>query len=137
MTRNGIRGFAAGLLIATIIFGSYYYLNKTDEEKKLSLSELNEASEKLGYTLVKKDKKSDEDPAPVITAQPTTYKLVIVEGMSSEDIGAILKKNHIIQDTSLFASYLRKHELTTKIQIGEYPITSDMTTAQIASVITQ
>ncbi|MEH6940402.1 endolytic transglycosylase MltG [Bacillus sp. JJ722] len=136
MTRGSIRGFAAGLLIATLIIGGFY-IDKNNKEKSLSLAELKAASNKLGYELVEKTKPAVSKPSKTTTSQPITYKLAIKKGMSSEDIGAILKKNNIIKDTSLFASYLRKNHLTTKIQIGEFTVTSDMTTAEIANTITK
>lgn len=134
MTRSGIRGFAAGLLVAALICGGYYYLNepKPVKDEALSLAELQKASEKLGYNLVEKPSVKE-----TLLAKPVTYKLVIKKGMSSEDIGELLKKNKIIKDTSHFARYLQQHQLTTKLQIGEYLLKDTMSTDQIADMITE
>lgn len=140
MTRNSVRGFAAGLLVACIVFGGYYYLNDQPEQaekKPLTIEEIKTASEQLGYTVIKKNEKKQNESKQEAEAKPVTYKLVIKEGMSSEDIGRLLQAQGIIKDAAPLADYLNKHQLTTKIQIGEFTLTSDMTIEKIVALITK
>lgn len=158
MERSIIRGFAAGILLATIVFAIYYYLIEEYKNKPvLTITELQEASNKQGYELIKaadqkqeqtssvsKQKESaaaatDTKPQkePVSEAGSTAYKLTIQSGTSSEDIGKELTAEGIIKGADSLAAYLNDNGLTTKIQIGEFILTKEMSIVQIASTITK
>ena len=146
MSRSSLRGFAVGLLTATILLGGlYYYLE--DNEQKRTLETLKEESEQYGYVLMKPEKeKVSELPAQTTSdRQETTqkieetfisYTLTVTEGMNSEDIVALLLQNGILNNAKDFQIYLEDHQLTRSIQIGTYEITSNMTHKQIAQTIT-
>ncbi len=146
MSRSSLRGFAAGLLTATILLGgSYYYLE--DHQQKRTIETLKEESERYGYVLMKPEKEKVSE-LPVHTTsnhQETTseieesfisYTLTVTKGMNSEDIIALLLQNGILNNAKDFQIYLEDHQLTRSIQIGTYEITSDMTHEQIAQTIT-
>jgi len=141
MNRGSLRGFASGLLIATVLVGGLYYIEESDD-KPLTLEELTTESERLGYTLTKKE----EDTPSQVSITPssvekgeelsTSYQLDITYGMNSEDIADLLQRNEIINDANRFQKYLKDNKLTTSIQIGSYNLIEAMTYEQIAQTIT-
>ena len=141
MNRGSLRGFASGLLIATVLVGGLYYIEESDD-KPLTLEELTTESERLGYTLTKKE----EDTPSQVSITPssvekgeelsTSYQLDITYGMNSEDIADLLQHNEIIDDANRFQNYLKDNKLTTSIQIGSYDLIETMTYEQIAQTIT-
>ena len=141
MNRGSLRGFASGLLIATVLVGGLYYIEESDD-KPLTLEELTTESERLGYTLTKKE----EDTPSQVSITPssvekgeelsTSYQLDITYGMNSEDIADLLQYNEIIDDANRFQNYLKDNKLTTSIQIGSYDLIETMTYEQIAQTIT-
>ena len=141
MNRGSLRGFASGLLIATVLVGGLYYIEESDD-KPLTLEELTTESERLGYTLTKKE----EDTPSQVSITPssvekgeelsTSYQLDITYGMNSKDIADLLQYNEIIDDANRFQNYLKDNKLTTSIQIGSYDLIETMTYEQIAQTIT-
>ena len=141
MNRGSLRGFASGLLIATVLVGGLYYIEESDD-KPLTLEELTMESERLGYTLTKKE----EDTPSQVSITPSSvekgeelsksYQLDITYGMNSEDIADLLQRNEIIDDANRFQNYLKDNKLTTSIQIGSYDLIETMTYEQIAQTIT-
>ena len=141
MNRGSLRGFASGLLIATVLVGGLYYIEESDD-KPLTLEELTTESERLGYTLTKKE----EDTPSQVSITPssvekgeelsTSYQLDITYGMNSKDIADLLQHNEIIDDANRFQNYLKDNKLTTSIQIGSYDLIETMTYEQIAQTIT-
>lgn len=145
MNRGSLRGFASGILIATVLVGGLYYIEESDD-KPLTLEELTTESEKLGYVLVKKEEASTPK-TPMADASvekeeippeksSTSYQLHVSSGMNSEDIADLLHSNGVIDDARSFQNYLNDQELTTNIQIGSYVLTKAMTYEQIAGTIT-
>lgn len=158
MGREGLRGFASGLLIATIVLGSFYYIEEKKQDKPLTLAQLKAESKQLGYNLVRKEANSiqnhsskdtnptsdgqtniSENEKKTDTSSPksNTYKLIISPDMTSQDIGQELKKHEVINDASDFNQFLVENNFSTKLQIGEYVLTNDMSYTQIASIITK
>ncbi|MBM7569662.1 hypothetical protein [Aquibacillus albus] len=67
----------------------------------------------------------------------THHTLVINTGMSSMTIADELFNIGLIQDTEEFNQFLEENDYSTKIQIGEYQLSTDMTEKQIADTITK
>lgn len=63
-----------------------------------------------------------------------TFK--IQAGTVLTDVAEILFKNKIIEDELAFKNYLEDNGYSSKIQLGEFEITSDMSFAEIAEIIT-
>jgi len=150
MSRDSIRGFAAGLLFSTIIIGSYYYLEE-NKQQELTIEQLKEASAKLGYNLSNKNEHSkenvveevqaitieDEDEAEASTSEPIPFSLTIKNGMGSDDIAQILYENKMIESTEGFEAFFKDHNLTKKIQVGDFQLTKGMPIQDIANIITK
>ena len=148
MSKDSMRGFAAGLLFSTIIIGSYYYI-EVDKQQDLTIEQLEEASTRLGYELINKNEQSKEslaevtadittgDKAEVSTSEPVpvTYSLTITNGMSSDDIALILFENSMIESPEDFEAFFKDNNLTKKIQIGEFQLTKGMSFEEIANII--
>lgn len=144
MYRENIKFFATGLLTATFIIGSYYYVteDKQDQVEEIPFKELKAASQKLGYTLVDnkelletKQEKVEAD-TPMEEKESTSIILTISSGMRSEDVESILKEQKIISESDSLSSYMIKNDLARKIQIGEFIVTKEMSLEQIAKTIT-
>lgn len=143
MSRDSIRGFAAGLLFSTIIIGSYYYF-KEDKQQELTIEQLGEASAALGYERNNKNQHIKEaaivniyDTEGESTSEPATYKIIIAYGMGSDDIARILIENNMIESSDDFEAFFKDNQLTKKIQIGEFQLTKDMTIEEIANIVTK
>ena len=145
MSRDSIRGFAAGLLFSTIIIGSYYYLEE-NKQQELTIKELEKASAELGYELIKQSKETNVEDATEVTAsnkeeastsEAVKYTLTITSGMGSDDIAQILSENIMIENSEIFEAYLKDNHLTKKIQIGEFELITGMSIEEIATIITK
>ncbi|WP_019242569.1 MULTISPECIES: hypothetical protein [Bacillus] len=153
MSRGSIRGFATGLLIATIVLGSLYYIDEKKQEQPMTYTQLKAASQKLGYKLVKTDeepnknhsvKKEPKTPSnsnnnqnDSVSKQAKSYTLAVNKGMKTEEICQTLQLNHIIDDAIKFDQYLSEHDFSKKVQIGKFVLTSEMSYEQIARIITK
>ncbi|WP_164668605.1 endolytic transglycosylase MltG [Virgibacillus doumboii] len=91
----------------------------------------------------KKDKKSEENTDSQ-KKDPTsekediiTYTLTVESGMSSIKISNILMDNGIVDDAENFNRYLEDQGYSTKVQLGEYEVTSKMSHYDIATLITR
>ena len=148
MSRDSMRGFAAGLLFSTIIIGSYYYIEE-DKQQDLTIEQLEEASTELGYELINKKEQSKEslteeatditidDKVEISTSEPVpvTHSLTITNGMGSDDIALILFENSMIESSEDFEAFFKDNNLTKKIQIGEFELTKGMSFEEIAGII--
>lgn len=65
------------------------------------------------------------------------YQLEVISGMSSNEIARVLAENNIISSDTEFDNYLKQNNYQTKIQIGSYSITNQMSYEQIAKIITK
>ncbi|MFC4320779.1 MltG/YceG/YrrL family protein [Litchfieldia salsa] len=155
MSRNSLRTFAAGILLATsILAGLYFFQDKeeippvvTDEDVKEYLSTRDDIVliEKEEYEeLVQFKEKANEKPVEEEQVQEsveekviTKYTLEIQSGMNSLEIARLLESVGIITDATQLNNYILEQNLAGKIQIGSYQLTSDMTPQQIADIITK
>lgn len=66
-----------------------------------------------------------------------SYQLQITSGMTSEGIAEVLERQGIIKDHSELSAFLDNNGYSTKIQLGEFTVTSEMGFEQIARIITK
>ena len=161
MSRESIKGFALGLFVSTAFLGGYYFLEEKDK-KEITIEQLEEASEELGYTLVKtgddsaEEKESmkeveepfsqESDSLPKIqtsgnstkaSSEVISYTLTISTGMGSDKIALILFENNIIENADNFEQYLKENNIARKIRVGEFQLTNEMSFERIASIVTK
>ncbi|HHY73010.1 MAG TPA: endolytic transglycosylase MltG [Bacillus bacterium] len=83
---------------------------------------------------IDEDNKSiDNNPVKVT---PRTYTLQITPGMSGVQIGKQLEAAKIVKSGKTFSEFLASKDWQSKIQVGTYYLSSDMTYEQIGKKIT-
>jgi hypothetical protein len=90
------------------------------------------------------DKKADAEEKPKQDEQENkaepkviTYKITISSGMDTGEIASQLAAAKIITNESAFKQYLISSGMHTKIQLGTFELNNEMTSQQIATVITK
>jgi hypothetical protein len=90
------------------------------------------------------DKKADAEKKPKQAEQENeaepkviTYKITISSGMDTGEIASQLDAAKIITNESAFKQYLISSGMHTKIQLGTFELNNEMTSQQIATVITK
>lgn len=160
MNKRTLRAFALGILLAAVIieaspllFGEKYSFDVDEaisllEDEgysvltKVELEKLQEEEAK-----VETEERIEEEPLPekeekvaessrVEENAPTTYSLVIKEGMNTKDISAILEEEGIIDARAQFDHYLIENGYSTKLQIGKFELNSEMEYEEISKIVT-
>lgn len=65
-----------------------------------------------------------------------TYTLTVKSGMTPSSISTILVENNIIDNSDDFTQYLEEEGYSTKVQLGEFDLTSEMSHYDIAEQLT-
>jgi|GEM_PF-690311 len=151
MDKMNLRSFALGMLLSTCIIGSIYYYStpyeQTEQQLKSALKAkglvaVNEKEyEQLKQLGEQKRNSEDEQHSPQQSSpkEPEAihvYRLTVSEGKYPRDIAKELEEAKIIPDDTDFTNYLEKRNLTRKIRVGTYTVTSQMTLEQISNMIT-
>jgi len=104
-------------------------------------SELKSAKDELSSLQLSLSKAESDQPDE---SSPTTEKsgegnflLSIESGANPVTISQDLKNAGMISNERDFINYLEDHDLSSKIQVGQYTIQSGMTLSEIAKVITR
>ncbi|MBO2534992.1 endolytic transglycosylase MltG [Rummeliibacillus suwonensis] len=109
--------------------------------KKAELNTLKEeaadAKEQLAkiqtdYQNLKKEQSSKSNEKNKVTS----YKLAIKKGMGTTEVSEALKEGGIIKNAAEFERYIINEDKAKYIQIGDYPLTSDMSNEEILKIIT-
>ncbi|KIL44405.1 hypothetical protein [Jeotgalibacillus soli] len=155
MDRRTIRAFAAGMIGSVLVIVSVTFFTASEESAgKMDASSLEnegyivlteEAHDALQAQLMQledelavKETLNKEAVIQDETDEPTTrFILVIDSGMMSQEISESLERVGIIANATEFNSYLVEHEMTNRIQIGEYELTSQLSIEEIAALITR
>lgn len=80
---------------------------------------------------VHEEGKPDEAEAIESEPQETVLVFTMREGMPIEDLVTALHKYDFIQDKQAFLKRMEQHDLITKVKIGDYTFTSDMSEADL------
>ncbi|MGM8213714.1 hypothetical protein ACLIBH_13130 [Virgibacillus sp. W0430] len=161
--KQAIRAFSIGLFTASTILLLFYFFQESNKaERTYSLEELTDMVEDTGNRIVTeeeyitlsllKDEEKNTEPSedlvdtsenseaqqtqPEVKA-PLTYTLKIEPNMMPTTVSKLLESNKIVEDASKLDNYLEEHDISTLIQIGEHQLTSDMSIAEIATMITK
>ncbi|MBP3951252.1 hypothetical protein [Bacillus suaedae] len=149
MSAKNIQHFAGGIFLATSLLAGAYYYNSTETQEPVTVveeiiptsAEMKETLEDEGYivlTAEEYEETKEVTPTEVETEVEIRYTMLlqIREGMTSQEIAAILVRGNIIDDSSEFTEFVQDQQLTQVIRTGEYELTSTMTIAEIVELIT-
>lgn len=157
MTKNGLRGFAAGLIIATFILSYVYYFqsDRTDASQNDTITESDIENYALEHDLVilteeefknlnvekeqtKEDKKKeDKKEEPKEEEKVVKVNFEISPGMSTDDVASKLHESKLIKKKSDFTNYIKKNKLESAIKAESYKLNSEMTVEEIAKIVTK
>lgn len=167
LTKNGLRGFAAGILVATAVFAFFYFLifngseqpaKKVVRQKPLTEAAVTQyltshhrkaididaynqwqAQNKLSKQPASKTQKAKAEKKSKPATKATTYHLHIKSGMTPGDISSELVSAKILKGSqkTKFDSYLHKNHLEKYVQLGTFKVSSDMDIKKLAQVITK
>lgn len=150
--------FAAGLLAATTISGSVYFIDAAGHAsnkqsiKSPSESEMKDKLASAGYVIHTEEEWNElqssgkeetkqkvgevKNPAKE-EAEKIVYRtfLTVSEGMTSIDVGQLLVKAKIIANANTFFNEVEKKGVANKLRPGTYEVDSDMTSDEIIATI--
>ncbi|WP_019154511.1 hypothetical protein [Robertmurraya massiliosenegalensis] len=156
MTKNTIRAFALGIILAVALL----QFTVLKQESDISLHDAKEKLTEEGFVIltneeftnleavaeekelveeektkpnVNEEEKLEESP----TEETAAFTLVIEENMSTKKIANILAGEKIIDDATEFEQFLIDHDYHTKVQIGNFELNSDMDYEEISKIITK
>lgn len=152
MTKQSVRSFGFGLLAATAAFLLFDYPSK---EQLLSNEEMIQLLEEYNYTVLTNDEFNEQlakiasmetiSPAKAekerltgdesAVSESKEIEVTIKAGMSSDDIIDALKKAGVIDDEVSFNTYLKENKYSSKLQIGTFTFSTDMSNEEIASTL--
>ncbi|MBD8067862.1 hypothetical protein [Bacillus sp. PS06] len=157
-----VSSFAAGLIVATGISGAVYFLDKSEgtnvqRAEAPSTEEMKELLASTGYVIHTEDEFKEQLAAAEEAASKNNSKeegsetnekedevketviyrtmLTVTTGMTSIDVGEALVKANIIDNAMDFFNDVEKKGLASKLRPGTYEVDSQMSSAQIISVI--
>lgn len=152
MNKRTAQAFALGILFSALFLwaGSSVIADKKPEQKE-TVSEAKKHLESKGYKVLDnqefaklnekkeavEEKAVKEVPKEEKVEEKKKFTLVIAGGMSPWDVAVMLKSQGIIDDESKFERFLIDNGYHTKVQIGQYELTTGMDYTQIAKVITK
>ncbi|WLD92076.1 hypothetical protein [Alkalihalobacillus sp. AL-G] len=162
MFNSGMRGFGAGLIVASGLLALVHYQGADQGGSKVKAEE---ASGTLTYEQVEsylqneglvavkqetleqsentkqnsdeqlaEDKKKEKPEEPEEEVIKTT--LVISKGTSTGQVCDWLESKKIIKSSDELIQFLRSNNLESKVRFGEYEVNSKMSIAEVATVIT-
>lgn len=150
MTSKSMRSFAGGLLVASGICGAVYYSDSdekatTQTTKELTTNEMKSLLSSEGYVIHTEeewetqlaDVTSKKDETDAGETEKIIYRSVIKvsKGMTSIDVGKLLKRSKIIPNAQDFYNEVEKKGMANHLRPGSYVIDSEMTSDEIISTI--
>jgi hypothetical protein len=160
MFNSGMRGFGAGLIVASGILAIVHYqsdpvdskANAEDKTAAITYDQVESYLESKGLVAVRKeepaqpdknetkgkesDKADKEKKAEEPKEEVIKTTLVISKGTSTGQVSDWLESKKIIKSSDALIQYLRSNSLESKVRFGEYEVNNKMTLAEIAHVIT-
>lgn len=161
MRINLLSSFAAGILISTAICGTVYLYGKSHDSNasantngtpktvsvQLSQNEMKNRLTSVGYVVQTKEeyeknmksvKQSGKSNTPKDNKQnPPVTKvfLNVTDGMTSIDVGYLLKDANLIPDAFKFSQDIQNKGVENNLRPGTYTVTSQMSYDQLISTI--
>ncbi|QGH34935.1 hypothetical protein GI584_13180 [Gracilibacillus salitolerans] len=153
------RAFSLGLLVAAVIIGVTYYLEKPEQAQSTTSPTIYESIQQIeddGYYVYDEDLESkvDELEQKIEGLQQNTDNeldgmeddtedqteettITIESGMTIQEIVELLDDNELLSDENAFITYLEENELGRFIQTGEFSLHNDMTIEELANTLTR
>ncbi|MGM7681571.1 hypothetical protein ACSVDA_05380 [Cytobacillus sp. Hm23] len=163
MNKQSLRAFSSGLITATTVLGSIYFITPSSEQSILETrrtadhvvpeSEELKAEIKLlkdqvkeqsliiqeyesSENVISEDNNSTNQHEP--QSEPIRiYHLQVDTGMTSSEISSILEEAKIISNGKELQQYFMDQKLTRQIQVGKFEVSSNMTIKNIVSLLTE
>ena len=157
MTSNSIRSFAFGILIAAGVTGLVYFTapneangNKESDTKKVvetaSPEEMKKSLEDQGYIIhtteewnnvVSNSLEKEEEEQQTPGEEKVIYRTMISvsSGMTSIDVGDVLKQTGIIDDSFAFSKEVENRGLSSGLKPGIYEVNSEMSLDELIAAI--
>ena len=105
---------------------------------KASQEELQEVKQQLADLQLNIDKANNESSQQTVaTQQVRTTILTIETGMTPSEVSAHLENTQIIDNKNDLEDYLIENKLTSRVQVGKYELSSEMSIQQIVDIITK
>lgn len=151
MTKDGMRGLAAGLLISTVVLSLFHFSEWKTTTKPEQVQPENNAireSDLRAYAddhdlIILQEHEYHELISSVSAKEDSEQERIIYQlmldippGTSSKTVAERLAAANIIDDVDAFMSYLQSENLSTRVKSGNYHLDSSMTTEDIAELIT-
>ncbi|WP_394232959.1 hypothetical protein [Niallia oryzisoli] len=154
MNKRSLRSFAFGIFMTVSIIGCFSFFQKEPKQQEsIPMKDAKALLEKSGYVILPVTEyeelqkqtpiqEKEEAVQNVQEADPSVdsiknYQLEITEGLAPNDIAAKLAENQIIKNEKEFTDFLINQNYHTKIQLGSFPLTNQMSYQQIADIITK
>jgi len=147
MTSNSIRSFACGLLAAAVVCAAAYFLDK-DAEPSINIDQdsITEMKQKLseeGFVVSTAEEwnahitEHDNANEPGQKESKAIYRTIVPvsSGMTSIDVGYILKQGKIIESATQFSIEVERRGVENRLRPGIYEVDSEMTIDEIISTI--
>ncbi|MFC4322950.1 hypothetical protein [Litchfieldia salsa] len=156
MKAKSLSSFAAGIVVATSIVATVYYLDSntnavsgTEDESKPSESEMKKSLTEAGYVIHTEEEwneqiaeaeadtsdKQETDPEEIKETVIYRTMLTVSTGMTSIDVGDALVKANVIENAMDFFNEVEQRGLANKLRPGTYEVDSEMTVDEIISTI--
>ncbi len=152
MTNNTLRGFSAGMILATgLIAGVYFTQAPPEKEAELNDNTVNTYLHSKNMTAITTEElqtlkasraaaapKASEPATEAKPAEKVVYNttLHVSRGMSTGEVCDFLEKEKIIKDGKSFLKYLRSHKLEGEVRFGSYKVNSKMNFKKLADALT-
>lgn len=158
MNKRSLQAFSAGIIFATAILAGFYYGNNINEKQTVTAIEAKKLLVAQGYSVTKKTIQSTAqlDQSQGVKEKTTkntqvlednkdsktqkkviSHILKIKSKMTTSEIAKLLEEEKIIDNADEFQQYMNKKDLSRKVQIGEYIVSSNMSYKDIGKLITK
>ncbi|OLN23363.1 hypothetical protein BTO30_05210 [Domibacillus antri] len=149
MMKQSIRAFGLGLLASAAALSFFDNISK---EETMTNEEMIRLLEEQNYTVLTDDE-MNEQPAIPESKEPATpaeeeniepvesvtgkkeMTITIASGMSSADIVKALENAGVIEDAQSFNAYLKENKYASKLQIGTFTFSPNMSNEEIVSIL--
>ena len=146
MNKIAIRYLGIGIFLTGAVFtinSNYLSAPETSEKNweaayHTSQQELQDVKEQLAELQLNLNQSNESNETTKTEASPVrTTILSIKPGMTPFDVSTLLEDTQIIDSRTELEGYLVETGLSSRLQVGTYEISSDMSIQQIAETITK